>query len=210
MLPRPVSNRTLLPARRRWLCVVALVTAVSASAAQAADGPPSDSAVVQYVEVVPTASGPKAPGLKKAKPAPLPPGAKRALKKTPAQHAKALEEIATSPDYGAPAPRPASSPATSVPPDAEPGSRPERTKPDRAKPRGTQLRPIQPPRTQPQRTEPDRTEPDRTEPDVSRALRAAVVAAAPVDDARMIGLLGVLALTTVGAAVLALRGARTA
>lgn len=69
-----------------------------------AQDPPPDpgSAVDQYVEQVPTASGPAAPGIAKKKRSPLPRAGAKALKKAPPKTAKALEEIATSSDYGAP------------------------------------------------------------------------------------------------------------
>jgi hypothetical protein len=71
------------------------------SPVRAQDAPPG-SAVDQYVEQVPTASGPAAPGVTKATRDVLPRAGAKALKKAPPKTAKALEEIATSSNYGAP------------------------------------------------------------------------------------------------------------
>jgi hypothetical protein len=65
---------------------------------------PGSSAVDQYVELVPTGSGPKSPGVEKERKTPLAPKAKRALDKTTKATADALSTIATSSNYGAPTP----------------------------------------------------------------------------------------------------------
>ncbi len=57
----------------------------------------------QYVELVPAASGPKAPGVEKRGRTSLPKAGKKALKQAPRAVARPLEEIATSSTYGAPA-----------------------------------------------------------------------------------------------------------
>lgn len=72
--------------------------------AVAAAKPPPVSAVSQYVETIPTASGPSHPGTRSeaASSIPLAPRAEQALAEQPAEQAKELEEVATSPRYGAP------------------------------------------------------------------------------------------------------------
>jgi hypothetical protein len=82
--------------------VAAAIAAASlalAASAEAQTGPPS--AVDQYVEMVPDADGPTAPRAGK-KPAPLPKESKDALEEAPPETAATLEEVATSPTYGAP------------------------------------------------------------------------------------------------------------
>lgn len=66
--------------------------------------PPPVSAVSQYVEDIPTASGPSHAGTAPASPSaiPLTPRAEEALAEAPAEEAKELEVVATSPRYGAP------------------------------------------------------------------------------------------------------------
>jgi hypothetical protein len=64
--------------------------------------PPAGSGVEQYRELVPGAGGPSAPGVEKSDQAPLTPVGMNALEKESPELAKALEEIATSSDYGAP------------------------------------------------------------------------------------------------------------
>ena len=85
--------------------IVAAVAATFAGPALAADEPPppSDSAVLQYAELVPTGSGSKASGVGKKTQSSLPTKAKRALDTAPKQTASALAVVATSSDYGAPA-----------------------------------------------------------------------------------------------------------
>jgi hypothetical protein len=102
------------------LCVLAVLCAflagslsVTASAFAAAQ-PPSQadefSAADQYVESVPTAGGPKVPGVGKSRDSgkdatttKLSPTVQASLDRQPAETAAQLERIATSPDYGAPA-----------------------------------------------------------------------------------------------------------
>ncbi len=100
------------------LVAVAVLAAPAAALAQApASAPPSltddFSAADQYVEAVPTAGGPKAPGVgdkKKANkrkgsedaPPPLSKSVESSLQRQPEETAAELERIATSPDYGAP------------------------------------------------------------------------------------------------------------
>jgi hypothetical protein len=83
------------------------VTALfTVDAAAAADPPPdpSDSALAQYVEQIPTSSGPKAVSQAGGQAAgqPLPASSESELRKQGGNDAKLLEEIATSPALGAP------------------------------------------------------------------------------------------------------------
>ena len=80
--------------------IVAGIMVGSASAQTPPD--PGASAVGQYVELVPTVKGPKAPGVERERRTPLAPKAKRALDKSPKKTAEALTIVATSSDYGAP------------------------------------------------------------------------------------------------------------
>lgn len=63
---------------------------------------PGASGISQYVEMVPTAAGPKAPGITKEQKAPLPRRATKALESAPPETAEPLEKLATSSSYGAP------------------------------------------------------------------------------------------------------------
>jgi hypothetical protein len=79
---------------------------VAAQAVSAQDPPPpptpDDSAVSQYVEAVPSASGPKAPGVGRAERRPLPPKVEAHVKAAGDADSKALELLATSATLGAP------------------------------------------------------------------------------------------------------------
>jgi hypothetical protein len=103
MLRRPASALAIAVG-----LALALVPPASAQE-PATQQPPSltddFSAADQYVESVPTSRGPKVPGVgkrTKQKAAPLSTGAKAALAPLPAKTAKKLEQIATSPELGAP------------------------------------------------------------------------------------------------------------
>jgi hypothetical protein len=98
--------------------IVAAIMVGSASAQAPPD--PGDSAVGQYVELVPTGKGLKSPGVERERRTPLAPKAKRAVEKSPKKTAKALTTVATSSDYGAPTERPDS--GTSAQPSAVPRS----------------------------------------------------------------------------------------
>jgi hypothetical protein len=83
--------------------VVLLATTVAEPAPAGAAPPrPGASSVAQYVELVPTASGPKAPGVEKERRLPLSSEAKRALDRASKATAASLLTIATSSTYGAP------------------------------------------------------------------------------------------------------------
>jgi hypothetical protein len=86
---------------------VAVVASSFTGTARAEAKPPNPgaSSVAQYVELIPTADGPTAPGVGLERRTPLPPGAKRALDNASKSTAASLATIATSSSYGAP-PRP--------------------------------------------------------------------------------------------------------
>jgi hypothetical protein len=65
--------------------------------------PPADaSAILQYVEAVPTSGGDRAVGVGAAKAEPLPPAVARRVEHRAGPEAKALKTVATSSAYGAP------------------------------------------------------------------------------------------------------------
>jgi hypothetical protein len=80
--------------------VLMLTGATTALAAPSSlfDTPAAD----QYVETVPASDGPSAHRGKSAPSAPLPPAARTALEREGGESASQLEEVATSPSYGAP------------------------------------------------------------------------------------------------------------
>ena len=84
------------------LVAAAAAAVVGAGRAQSEIPDPSSSAVSQYAELVPTGSGPKAPGVEPPQAAALAPEARRALESTPSEMASLLATVATSSDYGAP------------------------------------------------------------------------------------------------------------
>jgi len=92
------SAKRRLPRGRAIAIGVGLALVLAAPAL--AQEPPS--AVNQYAELVPNASGPNAPTPEKETQAPLPPKAADALANAPEETAAALEEVATSSRYGAP------------------------------------------------------------------------------------------------------------
>jgi hypothetical protein len=82
---------------------VSFATAGAASAAAPPGNPVQGvSAIDQYVEAIPTASGPKPTGQSKGSPRPLPPHAAAEVREQGGEDTAALVEIATSPTYGAP------------------------------------------------------------------------------------------------------------
>ncbi len=92
------------PGIRGSAFALALLAASCAGAAHAQREPPKPdaSSVAQYVELIPTAGGPTAPGVDKEQRLPLPPRAKRALDKASESTADSLAAVATSSTYGAP------------------------------------------------------------------------------------------------------------
>ncbi len=88
-----------------WTIVtlVAFAGSVDAAWANHRPGHPGTSAAVsQYVEQIPTSSGPQATGIGKERFNPLPRGAKAKLVQQGGKDAALLEKIATSSAYGAP------------------------------------------------------------------------------------------------------------
>lgn len=148
--------------------LVALLAMMLAEAApaRAAAPRPGASSVAQYVELVPTAAGPKAPGVEVERRLPLSPEAKRALEGAPKATAVALLAVATSSTYGAPS---RLGTGTSGPIARE-------TRATSQSPAGNR-----------------------------ESLEAIAAAVAPAGDMRMIGLLVILAATTVAAGAFSLR-----
>jgi hypothetical protein len=93
-----------------WLAFSIVAALVAVDPAAAADPPPdpSDSALAQYVEQIPTSSGPKAVSQADSQAAggPLPAAAESELRAEGGDDAQLLEEVATSPSLGAPAHEP--------------------------------------------------------------------------------------------------------
>jgi hypothetical protein len=84
------------------LVALLATTVAEAAPAEAAPPRPGASSVAQYVELIPTATGPKAPGVEKERRLPLSREAKRALGGAPKATAESLLTVATSSTYGAP------------------------------------------------------------------------------------------------------------
>jgi len=147
----------------RTLLVAVAASAALASAAHAAGSPPvpAGSAVLQYVETVPTAGGAQAPGITAGRSAKPPPAPSASGSRVSPALRKALATIVSSPAYGAP-PSPAAR-RDEAPAGRRPGSA------------------------------------------VGRTLVAAADTIGGESDGRLLGLLGVLLATTVGAVALAAR-----
>ena len=145
-----------------------------------AQEPPPDpgSAVDQYVEHVPSASG---PGITKKKRTRLPRAGAKALKKAPPATAKALTDIATSSDYGAP--------QVSSEPEPKPKPKPK-------------------PKPEPVRGGATKGSDAVTTTSVSTTLRSSVGALGTASDTRLVGLLGVLLVSVLAAVGLAMRRPR--
>lgn len=95
------SVRTFRRRRALVALIVALAAVYQPQTAQAQDEPPSDATIAQYIEQVPTSSGPRvARGGKRA--AALPARVQRRLRAEAGDEASVLEDIATSTAYGAP------------------------------------------------------------------------------------------------------------
>ena len=116
--------------RRPWchriVCAVGAVATAgtfgSAALAQERTPAPSSSAVSQYAELIPSGTGPTAPGVDETQLAELTPSARYALASRPDAVAKALATVATSSDYGAPKTTDAA--ATTPPGESYPGDEP--------------------------------------------------------------------------------------
>jgi hypothetical protein len=94
---------------KAWASVVAVVALAAPAAVQAQPSKkpppkplPGSSGVAQYVESVPSASGPRATGQSRKGKAKLSRKAKKKLAQVDAATAQQLERLATSPAYGAP------------------------------------------------------------------------------------------------------------
>jgi hypothetical protein len=89
----------------RRTVLIALVTGLAFPAEQAlADDPPPPDipSVAAYVEMGPTSRGPKQTGAGASRPRPLPPRVDELLRTSGGDDAALLEQLATSPGYGAP------------------------------------------------------------------------------------------------------------
>jgi len=106
-VPRALSRNA---SRAQWLRAAVATIFVTAGAssfagtarADARPPNPGASSVAQYVELIPTADGPEAPGVGPERRTPLSPGARRALDNASKSTAESLGTIATSSSYGAP------------------------------------------------------------------------------------------------------------
>ena len=96
----PQSSRALRPSAT--LAALAAMVVVHVSPAYADDPVPGAAAIQQYVESMPTGSGPAVPGVSPRNSAQLPAAAVESLKYAPPSVASVLAEVATSPEYGAP------------------------------------------------------------------------------------------------------------
>ena len=90
----------------RRTVLIALVTGLAFPAEQAIaqdpPPPPDIPSVAAYVEMVPTSRGPKQAGAGTTRPRPLPPRVDELLRTSGGEDAALLEQLATSPGYGAP------------------------------------------------------------------------------------------------------------
>ena len=89
------------------MAIAAVLISLAATGPASAATPPGNplqdvSAIDQYVEAIPTSSGPAATGGGSAKPRPLPPDVASEIREQGGNDADALMEVATSPRYGAP------------------------------------------------------------------------------------------------------------
>lgn len=81
---------------------MSLVTPGTAAAATLTKPPPASSAIAQYVEILPTASGGSAVGTGSGRGQTLPRAISRAIGRAHGSEATLLRDVATSPRYGAP------------------------------------------------------------------------------------------------------------
>jgi hypothetical protein len=114
MSGRKLPLASLLLGLQLGIAIVLALPGIASAQAPAPSLTDDFSAADQYVESVPTAGGPKAPGVAeqpskggrksktKDKPPPLSPSVESSLQRQPEETAAQLERIATSPDYGAP------------------------------------------------------------------------------------------------------------
>ena len=103
-MPTQGPHQPTKRARRRAAIALGVLLAFTTWAGQAyAQTPDGPSAVDQYVEDVPTSGGATAPGKNKPKINSLPPSVSNQIDQQGGSDAAILREVATSPDYGAPA-----------------------------------------------------------------------------------------------------------
>jgi hypothetical protein len=131
--------------RRRGLAAAAIAASALAATppASAADPPPAvDPAIAQYVEMVPTATGPVAAGRGKGA-AKVPPATEKQIEKEAGTNAELLTKVVSSEAYGAPteyqAP-PARAPAAPASP-AQPTPAPAPAKPAPVRPKNPAAQP---------------------------------------------------------------------
>jgi hypothetical protein len=168
---------------------VALVALAGPCAAWAAEGPPV-SAVSQYVEQVPTSDGSAAVAKERPRRSILPPAARKALASEPSKTSAALTEIATSSRYGAP-------------------PTPIRQEPEPTPPRQKQKPKPQKPTPKPRRSAVVVLDPPSERSSLSTAFTTTAEAVGAGSDARLLGLVGFLSLTTVAMAAVAVRERRS-
>jgi hypothetical protein len=172
----------------------AVLAALLGSGTARAEQSPPVSAVSQYVEQVPTSEGSAAVGAAKPKRKALPPAARKALAKRPAATSAPLTEIATSTAYGAPTtPLPQSTREPTV-----------KAKPT-VKPKPTPKRPV----PSPARGAPVVLDPPQERGSIQGALGSAAAASlGSGSNARLLGLVAFLSLTTAAMAGVAARERR--
>ena len=163
-------------ARSTIAASVLIFAATVAGSARAEDGSgePDASAVSQYVEMVPTSSGPTSPGVGTEKRTPLPSRAQHALSKTSHPIATVLEKISTSSFYGAPVKKLEPTPVKKP----EPTPTKARTNADVRRSRG---------------------EPGTSQPSVATTFQTTLRSIGAGSEAHMLGLIAVLVVTTAGA-----------
>ena len=129
---------------RLALALAAVVPLVAAVPASAADDPPTDNpAIAVYIEQVPTSKGPVAAGRQNKGGKGLAPSAREKVRQQGGQDAAALEEIATSPNYGAPAAADGQAPGTkTTKPKAAAKAKPNATPQARPQPRSSGSRAV--------------------------------------------------------------------
>ena len=178
-----VTSSAMKPRRRLAVVTAALAVAGAVVASAGAQTPPPDdidgvSGVSQYVEALPTAKGPQAPGHGARKTRPLPRRITQKLRESTPKDAALLERIATSSELGAP-PAAAAGPGPAV---------------RNGKTRATPAAPPRP-RTRPR----VRRVAEEREPEPLGPVSAAIGAVGDGDSPRLLVLFGLLAVGTVAA-----------
>jgi hypothetical protein len=172
--------------RRLAVVTIGVLVACSTWAGQAyAQTPDGTSAVDQYVEDVPTSSGSTIPGKNKPKKNSLPPSVSNQIERQGGSDAAILREVASSPDYGAPAATPPKAKKKAGAKAAAKGDAARTNRPAREEGGGI---------------------PAPSDSSASEAVSAAVSAAQGGDAARLVGLL--IALFVISLAALTAAGLR--